>query len=375
MPDALLPAAPPPAADDPDGLTEPFAPAVEPGRPVLTWRQVAFPLVLSLVAIAVAIWATYEPGAFALMRSALRPGYLALAVGALALQQCVAAWRIHYVARGELSFGKALRGQFTWDFLSGVTPSAIGGGPLAAVFIARENQIPLGRSTAMILYLMVADLVWFATLVLTLLLASTQVQLFPDSIGAIGAGTMTLFFVALLVWASFFTYATLVRPTVLERLLRWIVRLRPFRRFEGRVGDELVRLRRQSEVLRGRSVGFFVGAVAISAGMWVCRYLVLLFVAWSVTPGLDVGLFMLRAASLWLTILVMPTPGGAGGMEAMYVLFLGSLLPDGFIGPALLTWRLMAYYVVVGIGFGIASSTLGEMLLARRAARASRAAR
>ena len=351
----------------PDAVEASLVAAAEPERPVLTWRQVAFPLVLSLVAITVAIWLTYEPGAFALMRSALRPGFLVLAVGALALQQAVAAWRIHYVARGELSFAKAVRGQFTWDFLSGVTPSAVGGGPLAAVFLARENNIPLGRSTAMILYLMVADLVWFATLVLTLLLASTRFELFPPSFGALGAGTMTLFFVALLVWATFFTYATLVRPTVLERLLRWIVGLRPFRRFEARIGEELVRLRRQSEVLRAQSIPFFLGAVAISAGMWICRYLVLLFVAWSVTPGLDVGTFMLRAAALWLTILIMPTPGGAGGMEAMYVVFLGGLLPEGFVGPALLTWRLLAYYIVVGIGFGIASSTLGEMLLARRA--------
>lgn len=364
---------PPPPADVAAPVEAP-AVGVLPGaggaRPAISLRQVAFPLGLSLLAIGAAIWLTYEPGAFRLMWSTLRPGMLLLAVAALAGQVGLASYRLHYASRGTIPYGKAVRAQLTWDFLSGITPSAVGGGPVAGVFIAKENRLSFGEATALMLYLMVTDQIWFCLLIPALLFAATLLPVFPA--GAIGAGTITLYLVGLMLWAGFFAYATLVRPEVFERVARWVVRLRPLRRFEARVTEELVKLRRQSRVLRGRSPLFFLGAVGLSAAVWTCRYLVLLFIAWSVTPGLDALTFLLRSAALWLTSMVLPTPGGSGGMEALYVLFLGPLLPDGFAGPTLLTWRLLAYYLIVGLGFGIASSTLGEMLLARRNARAAR---
>jgi uncharacterized protein (TIRG00374 family) len=367
------PAALPPAPDVRPAPADAPAPIPEGAtRAALSPRQVAFPIGLSLLAIGVAIWLTYEPGAFALMWSRLRPGLLLLAVAALAAQTAIAAYRLHYASRGRVPYAKAVRAQLTWDFLSGITPSAVGGGPLAGVFIARENRLSVGEATALMMYLMVADQAWFCVLIPALLFAATLLPVFPA--GAIGAGTITLYLLGLMTWAGFFAYATLVRPEVFERVARWLLRLRPLRRYEARVTEELVKLRRQSRVLRGRSPFFFVGAVALSAAVWTCRYLVLLFVAWSVAPGLDALTFLLRAAALWLTSMILPTPGGAGGMEGLFVLFFGAFLPDGFAGPTLLTWRLLAYYLVVGLGFGIASSTLGEMLLARRHARAARRA-
>jgi uncharacterized protein (TIRG00374 family) len=326
----------------------------------------ALPIGLSLVAIAISIWLTYEPGAFATVTHALRPGFLALAVVALIGQVSFAGVRIRYVSRGRVPFPKAIRAELTWEFLSGITPSAIGGGPMTGLFIARENRLSIGEATAMMLYLMLADQAWFVILIPTILFAATQLPIFPTAVGTVGAGTITLYLLGLMGWAAFFAYATLIRPQVLSSVARWVVRFRPLRRFEHRVGEELVRLQRQSRILRGRSPVFFMGAVSLSACVWTCRYLVLLFVAWSVVPGLEVLTFMLRAAALWLSALILPTPGGSGGIEALYLLYLGPLLPPGFAGPTLLTWRLLAYYMVLAIGFGVAGATLKEMLFGKR---------
>ena len=58
----------------------------------------------------------------------------------------------------------------------------------------------------------------------------------------------------------------------------------------------------------------------------------------------------------------MPTPGGAGGIEALAVLYLGPLLPRGFIGPVLIVWRLLTYHLVLGIGLIVAGNVLRQML-------------
>ena len=365
MPDPtqVLPAAPRPAPATPDVVAVAAA-----ARPALSLRGMAWPIGLSLLAIGIAIWLTYEPGAFGTIAAALRPGFLALAALALVGQIGFAGARIRYVSRGSVPYPKAVRAELTWEFLSGITPSAIGGGPMTGLFIARENRLSIGEATAMMLYLMLADQAWFVLLIPTILFAATQLPIFPEAVGTVGAGTITLYLLGLMCWAAFFAWATLFRPQVLTAVARTVVRIRPLRRFEARVGEEAVRLQRQSRVLRGRSPLFFLGAVGLSACVWSCRYLVLLFVAWSVVPGLQVLTFLLRSAALWLSSLILPTPGGSGGMEGLYLLYLGPLLPAGFAGPALLTWRLLSYYLVLALGFGVAGSTLREMIFGEKRA-------
>ena len=51
-----------------------------------------------------------------------------------------------------------------------------------------------------------------------------------------------------------------------------------------------------------------------------------------------------------LGAVVLPTPGGAGGIEGLYALMLGPLFPEALLAPTLLTWRLMGYYIFIALG-------------------------
>jgi uncharacterized protein (TIRG00374 family) len=330
----------------------------------------ALPIGLSLAALAALLYLTYEPGAFTLMWAALRPGILALAVVALVAQEALGALRLRWVSGGRIPFRKGVRAQLTWDFLSAITPAAVGGGPLASVFIARENRLTMGEATGLMLFVMLMDQAWFVILIPTLLLGGARFRIFPEALGNVGGGTLAAFYLGMLGWAAFFAYATLIRPEVLSRVAHAVVRLRWLRRHEGRVREELQRLRRQARVLRGRPPGFFAAGVAFSAAMWACRYLVMLFVVWSVVPGLDVVKFLLRAGAMWLAAMALPTPGGSGGIEGLYFLFFEPLLPEGFVAPTLLTWRLLAYYLILAVGFGATWGSLGRMIRTRAERRA-----
>ena len=52
-----------------------------------------------------------------------------------------------------------------------------------------------------------------------------------------------------------------------------------------------------------------------------------------------------------LAFLVVPTPGGSGGVEGLFVLFQGPLITrEGFIGLALFLWRIISYYITIAAG-------------------------
>jgi len=66
--------------------------------------------------------------------------------------------------------------------------------------------------------------------------------------------------------------------------------------------------------------------------------------------GADAVLLVLRSAATLLVALVLPTPGGSGGLEGLYALFIGPLMPQALMAPTLLLWRLLDYYLFIALG-------------------------
>lgn len=337
-------------------------PADAPERRRLRKRDLLVPIGLSLGALGVILWATYEPGAFAAVRSTFEPGILLLALGALGVQIGAGGLRLRHVSHGTLTAAGGVRAQVTWDFMSAVTPSAMGGAPFAAFFIARENNVAYGRVTAVMLFTMLLDQLWFAVLIVVLYLSAIWVPVFPTGFGAAGIGTIAAYLGGMLVYIAFFAYATLFRPDLIERLANAVVRLKWLRRFEPAVRRETRKLRRQAKVLRGQPLGFYLKGAALTLLYWAGRYGIVFFVALSFWRDFRHVLFVLRTAGLWLAGLAMPTPGGSGGIEALYVLYLAPLLPPGYGGPAVLAWRAIAYYGVLAIGLFVAGGAVRSLL-------------
>ena len=325
-------------------------------------RDLVIPVALSLTAVGLILWLTYEPGAFTAVRSTFNPWLYALAIGALAMQFTIGGLRLRHVSRGALSATSGVRSQITWDFMSAVTPSAMGGAPFAAFFIARENRVPYGEVTAIMLFTMLMDQLWFATLIVILYLSAFWVPVFPTGLGAAGIGTIAAYLAGMLAYIAFFAYATLFRPELLEGLANRIVRFKWLRRFEPEVRRETRKLRRQAKVLRGQPLSFYAQGAAYTVLYWSARYGIVLLVALSFWRDFRHVLFVLRTAGLWLAGLAMPTPGGSGGIEALYVLYLAPLLPAGYGGPSLLAWRLIAYYGVLVVGTFVAGNAIRSLL-------------
>lgn len=317
--------------------------------PRISFRSLVLSVALSLAVLGVIGYFTFEPETFGQMLR-INPWLLGAAALTIVLRIFFGAWRLNYVSHNRLGWLGALRGQLAWDFFSNITPSTVGGGPIASAYIARDSRLPLGEATSIMLFAMLLDQVWFALALPALLGFSFYLEIIPDSLGAVGSWTATVYFLIFMAWVVLFGYSTLVRPHLLEKLVDRVCRIKGLRRFRARALREMRELQRQAHTLRTQRPGFYVKGFLLTGASWFNRYLLAVFIIWSVYPALDKVLVLLRTITLMLGSVVLPTPGGAGGLEGLYALLIGPLIPEALLAPTLLTWRLLGYYIFIALG-------------------------
>jgi uncharacterized protein (TIRG00374 family) len=99
--------------------------------------------------------------------------------------------------------------------------------------------------------------------------------------------------------------------------------------------------------------------IVFAAVAWIFRYLTLFLVVSSVYHIPNAIQFIARTMAMLHLALILPTPGGSGGIEGMYALFFTEpLIPKGFLAPTLLVWRFLSYYVAIGVGLAITTHVL-----------------
>jgi glycosyltransferase 2 family protein len=313
-------------------------------------RGVLVSLALSVLVLAVVAFFTFERAAFVEALSAARPAYLLLALGMVGLRVLFGGMRLSYVSAGKLSLRQGVRGQLAWDFFSNVTPSAIGGGPFSAVFIARDTPLKIGQTTAMVLFSILLDQIFFALAIPLLIVASLYFDLIPASLGTFGTGAFVLYFAVMLTWLLVYAYFTLIRPQFLPGMMAYIFRIRFLARFREGLARETGQWTRSAQMLRSQPVRFYLAGVGLTALWWTMRIGLVVAVVLSVFPTVDAFLLFLRSVVLTIAALWLPTPGGAGGLEGLYVLFFGPMMPHAVVAPTLLLWRFLGYYIFIGAG-------------------------
>ncbi|MEX1054405.1 MAG: lysylphosphatidylglycerol synthase transmembrane domain-containing protein, partial [Rhodothermales bacterium] len=183
----------------------------------ISLKKIVWPVALSFVVLVVIGVFTFEPREFLDIVAGLNPWMLFAAAATVVVRTYMGGWRLHYISRGRLGMSAGIRGQLAWDFFSNVTPSAIGGAPFAAVYVARDKQIEIGESTALVLFSVLLDQLWFSLTIPVVLIAALFMDIIPGSLGNVGMVGFLLYFAAMLVWVVAFGYATMFRPEILQR--------------------------------------------------------------------------------------------------------------------------------------------------------------
>ncbi|MCC5925074.1 MAG: flippase-like domain-containing protein [Bacteroidetes bacterium] len=291
---------------------------------------------------------TWSPEGFEYVQLKRLPGLIiAFFVSLLRLWFLAAKYRI--LSDNMLSWPGSLRVILTWDFASAITPSTIGGGPVAAYAMTRE-RIPLGKSGGIMLYGVLLDQLFYVMIIPILITMGFYYEVIPSNVGWVGIGAMFLIYTALLLYALILVYGLLVNPKSLKKLVRFLSAIPFLKGLRKKLLSESDNLVTFSENLRKKPRSFLVKAFAFSTLGWLSRVALPSIVVLSFFPA-DVLLTFLRSFSMTLAGLFIPTPGGSGGAEALFLLFQGPLYERVvFIGVSIFFWRLYTYYLSIGMG-------------------------
>lgn len=324
----------------------------------ISFRYLAISISLSVLTMAAVIYYTYTPGILTHLAPKRMPGlFIALVVSFLRVWFTAAKFRV--LSEGMISWLGSFRIVLTWDFTSAVTPSTIGGAPMATYAMTKEG-LKLGEATAIILYSVLLDQIWFALAIPILLISGIFYQVVPPEAGLIGEASMLILYTFLLCYAGLLAYGVLVNPAAIKKVVKFVFRLPFLNRWEEKISAEAENLESYAHQLRKKPPSFLLKAFFFSTMSWLARIALPTIVILSLLPAPEI-LSVLRSLAMNLAFLVIPTPGGSGGIEGLFVLFQGPLLfmspslismavRESFIGLALFLWRVISYYITIAIG-------------------------
>ncbi|MCH2450445.1 MAG: flippase-like domain-containing protein [Gracilimonas sp.] len=315
---------------------------------LLSRKYLIISITLSLATMAGVIYWTYTPGVLEHLAPKRLPG-LVIAIVVSLLRVWFAAAKIRFLSEKKLNWFASVRVVLAWDFTSAVTPSTIGGAPMATYAMTKEG-LKLGDAGAIILYGVLLDQLWFAMAIPILLFAGIFYEVVPAEVGLVGDVSMGLLYVGLLSYASVLAYGVLRNPAAIKKVVKVVFKLPVLRKMSDKIEIEAENLEQYAHQLRKKPFSFLMKAFFLSTMSWIMRIALPTIVVLSLLPAPEV-LSVLRSLAMNLAFLVVPTPGGSGGVEGLFVLFQGPLISrEGFIGLAVFLWRIISYYISVGLG-------------------------
>lgn len=274
--------------------------------------------------------------------------------------------RIRHLTDKKLSWRQYFRVIMIWEFASAMTPGIVGGAAVA-MFILKREGINLGKSTAIVLITALLDELFYVLIVpLTILFVGTE-AFFPNEFTTqffgIVINPFALFLVAfsvILLIVLFLLVAIFIAPYWFKSFLLFFCRIFFLRKFKPRVektGDDIILA---SKEFKGKSVSFWGIVFGATVFSWMGRFMVINCLIWAFSPMADQLLIFARQLSMWVILLISPTPGGSGIAEFAFSGFLSDFIPFGMVAILAIVWRLISYYPYLFIGAIILPRWLGN---------------
>lgn len=281
------------------------------------------------------------------------------------------ALRLYILSEQAFSFIKCVQLIFLWEFSSAVSPTNVGGSAVA-LFILSQEKIGAAKTTAIVIYTIVLDTVFFLICVPLWVLIFGSDILGPDN-QAFNSWQITLLsaYGIMFLYGAFFAYGLFLRPQALQKLLLSISRIKFMSKLRHRIeqlGEDIVIT---SKALMQQSFRYHLGAFLSTVGAWSSRFLLIISLIIGIAKSVPIQIWAVlelyaRIQTLFIMMAVSPTPGGAGFAEILFGNILADYVPSGISLVVASIWRLMAYYFFLFMGIIIIPQWLRNIIRNRR---------
>lgn len=275
-------------------------------------------------------------------------------------------WRFRALTDDQLRWGQAFKVDFLCEFTSCITPSAVGGSSLGMVFLNSQG-IEFGRATTLMITTLFLDELFFV-IGCPLVILITGNEIFASGDASFSHGiklSFWLVYAGIFIWTLVLFSGIIWRPEWIRGLLRKIFSWRILRRWQNQavtLGDNMVAT---SKELRKKPFKFWLEVFGGTALSWTSRYLVVNALFLGFLPQADPWQWVIFAREfvIWVVLMISPTPGGSGLSEWLFSEYYGDIVPTAGLALILaIFWRVISYYVYLGIGAVIVPGWLQQTI-------------
>ncbi len=320
-------------------------------------KRIIYPILIGLGVAGWMLWRNFDKGAFDFFDWSWAAFWgLLAALAMMGIRDIAYMYRIRVLTDYHISWKQAFEVIMLWEFSSAASPSVVGGtGP--AVFFLYKEGVNIGQSTAVVLTAIFLDEVFFVLMVPLLYLFFGN-QVFPPEGGLMTESVkmaLVLGYIIILVYTLLLAYTLFINPYFFKWIFSNLFLLPFLRRWRGKVRKFANQLIITSKLMRGKPASYWIKAWISTFLSWTARYWVVnfMFMAWFFN---HLGIYQhfliyARQLTMWIILLISPTPGGSGIAEFIFSDFLGDILPNlSWAVPMALLWRLITYYPYLFIG-------------------------
>jgi len=319
-------------------------------------KRIIYPILIGLGVSAWMLFRNFNPQSFSFVHfSWYTLFYLLIAVVMMFMRDLGYIYRIIIMTDKKLNFKQAFNIIMLWEFSSAVSPSVVGGTAPAIFFLSKEG-ISLGKSTAVILAAIFLDEMFFLVS-LPVVYLIYGINIFPPESAAVDSIRYAFYggFAIIFVYTLFLTYALFINPFLFKSFISWVFLFPLLQRWRMRVRKSANQLIRTSRELKKKPASFWIKSSIATIFSWTGRYWVvnfLLLAFFHEKYGIyDQFLIYGRQLTMWIILLITPTPGGSGVAEYIFNSFLIDFIPNETWGTTLaIFWRLISYYPYLFIG-------------------------
>ena len=319
-------------------------------------RRIIWPVLIGLGVSGFMVWNKFDKDTFSFLEFTWRTFYyIFLAFACMAVRDLAYMYRIIVLTDNQMTWRQAFSVIMLWEFSSAVSPSVVGGTGPAIFFLHKEGN-SLGKSTAVVLTAIFLDGMFFIISV-PIVYAIYGSNIFPPESVKIDEILVAFYigYAAILVYTSFLAYALFINPQLFKSFISWVFLFPILVRWRTRARKSANQMIRTSQQLKGKPVMYWVKSIVATIFSWTGRYWVVNFMLMAFFSQRynfsDQFLIYGRQLSMWIILLVSPTPGGSGVAEFIFSDFLGDFIPnESWYAPLAFFWRLISYYPYLIIG-------------------------
>lgn len=319
-------------------------------------KSVLLPIVIAAALVAFMVWRDDQLTAES-FKSILEISIFALLMALLVMgvKDFFNMRRFQLMSHGEISLKSAFFIVILWEFTIAVAPPLLGATTIL-IFILFKEGVPFGKAVAYALLAASMDNLFFLTATPLALYLSDgavipEMLLFPDQPDTKVSYLFWLSFMMLIGYTSFMLSAIVIMPKFINRISMQLFRISFLRRFEKGAAEQSHQLLLASKILRGQKLGFWLKLLALTYVVWTLKYAVLTIIGNGFVPMTlnDHLLGIGRHLTMWVALLVSPSPGNAGTAEFVYPAFYQDIFGN-FTFAASMVWRFVTYYPYLVVG-------------------------